>query len=195
MILYGAGGHAKVVYDCLRSINIDICGVFDDDQTKAKFLDRAIWHQYDRELLKDEKIIICIGDNKFRYKLAGEIKHQPGMAVHRQSYISNGAAVGAGSVVMAGVLLPSGCTIGNFSIINTGAIVEHDCRIGDFVHIGSGAVVCGGVQIGEGALIGANATILPGVSIGSWAIVGAGSVVNKDIPNGEKVAGNPARSI
>jgi maltose O-acetyltransferase len=37
--------------------------------------------------------------------------------------------------------------------------------------------------------------ILPGVSIGDQAIVGAMSVVTKNIPSDQVVAGNPARKI
>ena len=37
--------------------------------------------------------------------------------------------------------------------------------------------------------------VIPGIKIGAWAVVGAGSVVIRDVPDGAKVAGNPARPI
>jgi maltose O-acetyltransferase len=49
------------------------------------------------------------------------------------------------------------------------------------------------VKILEGSFIGQRAIILPGVTIGPRAMVAAGSVVNRSIPEGKAVAGNPAR--
>ena len=51
------------------------------------------------------------------------------------------------------------------------------------------------IKIGKNSFIGARAIILPGVSIGDQAIVGAMSVVSKDVPDHQIVAGNPAKKI
>ena len=49
------------------------------------------------------------------------------------------------------------------------------------------------VFIGDDVWIGGKVIILPGVHIGNHCIIGAGSVVTKDVPEWEIVAGNPAR--
>lgn len=51
------------------------------------------------------------------------------------------------------------------------------------------------VVIGNNVWIGNNAIILKGVTIGDNAIIAAGSVVTKDVPSGNAVAGNPAKKI
>ena len=51
------------------------------------------------------------------------------------------------------------------------------------------------IKIGENSFIGARAMILPGIIIGDQAIVGAMSVVSKDVPDHQIVAGNPAKKI
>jgi len=51
------------------------------------------------------------------------------------------------------------------------------------------------IIIGKNSFIGARAMIIPGVSIGDHAIVGAMSVVSKDVPDHQIVAGNPAKKI
>lgn len=53
----------------------------------------------------------------------------------------------------------------------------------------------GKIIVGENAFIGARAFILPGISIGKNAVVGACSVVTRDVPDGARVAGNPARVL
>jgi len=51
------------------------------------------------------------------------------------------------------------------------------------------------ITVGKNAFIGARAIILPGVCIGEGVIVGSMSVVPKDVPNHQIVAGNPAKKI
>ena len=51
------------------------------------------------------------------------------------------------------------------------------------------------IIIGENSFVGARAMILPGVCIGEKVIVGAMSVVSKDVPDHQVVAGNPAKKI
>jgi acetyltransferase-like isoleucine patch superfamily enzyme len=51
------------------------------------------------------------------------------------------------------------------------------------------------VVIEDGVWIGWNATILKGVRIGEGAIVAPGALVNRDVPAGAHVAGNPARPV
>lgn len=51
------------------------------------------------------------------------------------------------------------------------------------------------IMIGKNAFIGVRTMVLPGVTIGDRAIVGAMSVVSKDVPDHQIVAGNPAKKI
>jgi acetyltransferase-like isoleucine patch superfamily enzyme len=49
------------------------------------------------------------------------------------------------------------------------------------------------VHIGSHVWIGSGSIILPGVKLGDYSVVAAGAVVNKHVPKGAVVAGNPAR--
>ena len=55
--------------------------------------------------------------------------------------------------------------------------------------------VAEGITVESDVWIGTAATILDGVTVGRGSIVGASSVVNKDVPAGAVVLGNPARVI
>lgn len=51
------------------------------------------------------------------------------------------------------------------------------------------------VVIEDRIWIGGGAIILPGVRVGKEAIVGEGAVVTRDVAPGDRVVGNPAKSI
>lgn len=91
-------------------------------------------------------------------------------------------------MVMVDLMFPEKIIVGKNSIIgyNT-TILTHEYLIKEYR--------LGHVTIGDEVLIGANATILPGVTIGDGAIVSAGTLVNKDVPAGAFVGGNPMQLI
>ncbi|NIJ51098.1 acetyltransferase [Dyadobacter arcticus] len=195
MILFGAGGHAKVVFSILHACRETVKAIFDDDISKKG---QQGFHEsipYDPSILSEELIIIAIGDNLARCQVSEKINHRFGNAIHPSSHIDSSVRMNAGIVIMHAAIVHAGSTIGSHVIINTGAIVEHDCGLGDFVHIAPGAIICGSVWIGEKTLIGAGTIILPNIRIGKNCIIGAGSVVTKDIPDNVTVCGNPARLI
>ncbi len=194
MILYGAGGHAKVVYHSLVSKGVKIHGIFDDNPAVKTFLDFPVL-QYPPTEFMDSELIICIGSNRIRHALSQKIKHSFGRAIDPTAYLADGSGLEQGSVMLAKSIVQVNTMVGKHAIINTGAIIEHDCEISDFAHIGPGSVVCGNVYVGFGAFIGANVTILPGLSVGDWAVVGAGSVVVEDVSPGVTIAGNPAKTL
>ena len=194
MILYGGGGHAKVVLDCLLTSDIELKLVF-DNQILTGFFEQYYMGKYNSEILPHHPLIISIGENKIRKKISTEVSHRFGMAVHPSANISKFSTVGAGSVVFHNAVVQSSTTIGKHCIVNTAVVVEHDCVMDDFSHLATHATLCGGVKIGEGTLIGAGATVLPNVKIGKWCIIGAGSVVTNDVGDFSIMAGVPARLL
>lgn len=82
--------------------------------------------------------------------------------------------------------------IGNEVTVARGArFISHDAST--WRELGASRV--GVIEIGDRTFIGAYTIVMPNVRIGSDVIVGSGSVVTRDVPNGEVVAGNPARKI
>ncbi len=77
-----------------------------------------------------------------------------------------------------------------------------DATIGENSNIGAGTITCNydGVNknpttIGRDVHIGSNNSLVAPVTIGDGAETGAGTVVIRDVPAGDRVVGNPARSI
>lgn len=194
MYLLGASGHAKVIIEILEACNINVNGLFDDNPAISELLDYKIIGPYTGSQL-NESLIISIGDNRIRYKLANQYLVKYGQAIEPSAKISTRAVIGCGTVIMRNVSINCDTRIGSHVIINTSATVDHDCVIEDFVHISPNATLCGGVTIGEGTHVGAAAVVTPGIHIGKWSVIGAGAVIISDIPDYATVVGNPAKII
>ncbi|MCU7548484.1 acetyltransferase [Chitinophagaceae bacterium LB-8] len=192
MYLYGASGHAKVIIEILECLGITIDGLFDDNVNINNLLGYQV-KPYEHEAVSS--LIISIGNNAIRKKIAGLLNVKYGCAFHPSTNISRRSVIGDGTVVMSGVSINADVQIGKHCIINTNASVDHDCILGDFVHISPNAALCGDVHIGEGTHIGAGAVIIPGIRIGKWCTIGAGAVIIRNIPDHCKFVGNPGNQI
>ncbi len=207
-LILGAGGHARVVIDCLRyNPKVKITGILDakpsltgqkldgisvlgNDEMMEKLLNEGVSH-----------FVVglgSIGDNQPRrrlFDLAVRVGLIPLMVRHPSAMISPGAELGDGCQFLPGCIVNIGAKFGVNVIVNSGAIVEHDCVVLDHAHISTGSRLSGGVSVESGAHIGAGATIRQGLRIGANAVVGAGSVVVKNVESGSIVAGVPAQLL
>ncbi len=207
-LVFGAGGHGRVVLDALRAAGLgDAAGVLDADPAlKGRdlfgvpilgdddYLDRAREDGYSHFIVG----IAGLNDTGLRTELfekglAAGLK--PLCVCHPRAVLSPHAELGAGVAVLAGAVVNPGAVVGDNAIINSAAVIEHDCIVGDCAHIAPGAVLLGGVTVGRMALIGGGALVAPGLNIGDGAVIGAGAVVTKDVKPGVTVAGVPARPI
>ena len=205
LVVFGAGGHAKVVIDIIEQQgNYEIAGLLDDDlkhQGKRFFGYPVLGTRADLPALFSAQLchaIVTIGDNASRAAVAAYLDQHGwrfASAVHPRASMGRGVKIGPGSVVMAGCVVNADAYLGGQVIINTGATVDHDCRIEDAVHIAPGCHLCGGVSVGQGSLLGAGTTVTPGVRIGNRVIVGAGSTVIRDVADEARVSGSPARPL
>lgn len=197
MYLYGASGHAKVIYDSLRESGVIVKALFDDNPLVKELLGLPVIGKFNIDVLKDDELIISVGINSTRKKIVGNlpVDLKYGIAIHPSAIISKYSSVGKGTVIMHGAIIQSSAKIGEHCIINTSASVDHDCIIENFVHISPNTCLCGRVTVGEGTQVGAGAIVIPGIKIGKWSVVAAGAVVLKDVPDNVLVLGNPARVI
>ena len=210
VLIWGAGGHGKVVADLVRALGHGVAGYADLDQAKWGAVAEpggatVVISEADLVQLLDQggslpcratAVALALGDNETRLRSAKRAARalMPAL-VHPAATVSESAQLGAGTVVFAGAVVNAAATIGSAAIINTAAVVEHDCTVGDGAHVAPGAVLTGAVNVGRATLVGARAVVLPGVNIEADVLVGAGAVVAGDVAAGMVVAGVPARVL
>lgn len=197
LILWGAGGHGKVVLDVARGSGVyeEIAFMDDDPAVGREFAGCPVFLGIPKGY---EEFLVSIGVNRTRaacYSKVLNVGLRPATLIDPSAVISASAKIGCGTVVMPRVVVNADAVIGENCILNTGAIVEHDCKIGDHSHISPGAVLGGGVKVGRFAHLGIGVNVLPGAVIGEGAVVGAGAVVLAEIPAGVTAVGVPARVL
>lgn len=198
--VYGAGGHAHVVIDVLRSQGIGIKGIFDDRPANRHPLHQDVQPgirltgQANFPALQ-APLILCVGGNAERAELVEMLTARYGIACHPSALVAASSTIGEGTVILHGAIIQPHTIIGRHVLVNTAASIDHDNRIGDFAHISPHVTLCGHVEVGEGTHIGAGAIVIPKVKIGKWTTVGAGAVVLHDIGDHVTAVGNPARVL
>ena len=202
LIIFGAGGHARVVADLAKLMGFHVQGFIDTvnpDRASEEFSGSIILGGMEAaEESTVRQAVIAFGDNAARLALLEQLLEQGWelpVLVHPSAVVSESAVFGAGTVVMAQSCVQAGAKLGMGCIVNTGAIAEHDGDYGDGVHLAPRACVCGTVKIGRGVFIGAGSVVRERLAIGSRVRVGAGSVVINDLPDGCLAYGVPARVI
>lgn len=195
MLLYGAGGHARVLISILNALNHPPVAIFDDDPTKETVAGIPIIGCYNSDFQPDLPLLLAVGNNATRCQLAQRIRHSFGITIHPSAIVDLSVSLGVGTVIVHRAVVQANARLGQHVIVNTGASVDHDCVLSDFVQVAPGAILCGNVRIGEGTFIGAGAVVVPGIDIGRWAVVGAGAVVTRNVPDRAVVWNSPARLI
>lgn len=195
MYLYGSSGHAKVIIGILKEAGVPVTGLFDDNPDLKDLCGIKVLGKLKSEQPLDGPLIISIGNNSIRARIAQQLQVKYGKAVSTTAILSPSVEVREGSVVMQGAILQAEAQIGKHVIINTGAKIDHECVVADFAHVSPGAVLCGNVSVGQGTWIGAGAVVIPGIKVGKWCKIGAGAVVIRDVPDKAVVVGNPGKII
>lgn len=204
MILVGAKGHAKEVYQVLsaREGNPDV-SFFDD---VSEDLPRTLYgcpiirslKKAGEELQKDGRFVLALGGVGARHELYDafrDIGGTPTSVVSESALVGENVGLSEALNVMAFAAIYDSAQIGTGVLVNSHASIHHDSTVGAFTEVSPGARILGRSKIGSHASIGSNATILPDVSVGDRCTVGAGAVVTTDVPEGEKVVGVPARPM
>lgn len=196
ILVFGAGGHSKVVLDSLHLAGYKTpVGLLDPGvKVGQKFRGIPVIGNDDAVLsYKPNQVLLVNGIGQLpgsslradifeRFKALG---YQFLSVIHPSAVISPNTVCMEGAQVLAGAVLQPGATVGENTICNTRSSVDHDSVLGKHVHVAPGAVLCGNVRVGDMSFIGAGAVIAQGTTIGARCIVGAASFLDCDIDCGK----------
>jgi acetyltransferase EpsM len=198
LIIYGAGGHAKVVGEAAYSLAVYEKIIFVDPfvekfpfiTNNPKFPLVSSYPMQGKEL--HTKSFCAIGDNAIRKKVVSDYSKDNFIYIaSNEAYISRFCNISPGVFIAPKASVNTETSIGSHSIVNTGAVTEHDCKISSFCHIGPNAELGGNVLLGNKVFVGGNAFINPNLSVCCDVTIGSGSVVTKDINEPGTYAGSP----
>jgi UDP-perosamine 4-acetyltransferase len=199
ILVIGAGGHAKVCIELLRSMGQQV-GWAIGSSDGPPCLDVEVLsgdsHIARLHAAGVRRAFIAIGDNRRRLALAEALRpfnFEWATAISPKAIVSPTSTLGCGVAIMAGAVINADAMVGDFAIVNTNASVDHDCIIGTGAHVAPGVSLAGTVHVGELAFLGVGSSVIPNIKIGAGSTVGAGATVVRNVLPNSTVVGTPAR--
>jgi acetyltransferase EpsM len=167
IIIIGAGGHAKVVYETILAENKYSVVGFTDGSIELDSLvidgKKILMNHDDWKSIKDfaDCFIVAIGNNKIREQLFNQLIGilPAATVIHPASFVSKSAVIGQGSVVLANSVINTLSIVGENSIINCGVLIDHESKIGNHVHLSLGCKIGSNSSIGDSLLISSDKSI------------------------------------
>lgn len=145
LVIIGAGGYGKTIYDLAIQSKKYNDLFFLDDNSKENNV-KGICSDYKNFNSNEFEFYPAFGNNEIRLNWINKLEkdsYKIATIIHNSAYVSPSAKVGVGSVVLPKAVVNTDVKIGKGCIINCGAIIDHGCIVEDGVHICLGAIVKG----------------------------------------------------
>jgi sugar O-acyltransferase (sialic acid O-acetyltransferase NeuD family) len=204
LLLVAASGLAREVLAIVRAHGLyDVVGFLDDSADLHGTIDgvRVLGSVEDAAGRPDAAVLVCAGRGSVREaivtRLAGVGVGPERFAtiVHPDVEVPDTSSVGAGSILLAGVVLTTAVTVGDHVVVMPHVTLTHDDAVEDFATLCAGVTLGGWVSVGRRAYVGMNASVRERVRVGAGATLGMGAALLTDLPDDETWAGVPARRI
>ena len=208
IVIIGAGDHGRSTLEILLAANESaggppILGFLDDAASKQGAAVGGFPVLGDLTWVRDNgrgavRYVIGIGDCHAKRAVAQQLallEVNFASAVHPAAVIGRGVQLMPGVIINAGAVVAYDAVIEAHTTLNLNCTVGHDSVIGKYSTIAPGANLAGWVRVGEGCDVGLNATVGKGRTLGRWSVVGPGSVILRDVAEGARMFGNPARAV
>jgi UDP-perosamine 4-acetyltransferase len=207
VVIIGDGRTARLAADALLQQDALIYGflTWQPGEYPAEWNDVPIlgsWEDADyQKVLKDGQLqyVIATQDAYDRkrlfdalFKLTGRL---PFSVFHPASYTAPSVDVASGNIISAGCVIEPNSELGALNLLHAGVMIGSDCVIGSRNTLEPGVRLGYNVTLADDIYVGIGAVIASGISVASEAVIAPGAVVIRSVPEGAKVAGNPATVV
>ncbi len=204
LLLVAAGGLARETLAVVRALGrFDTIRVLDDDpHLWGSTLDGVPVVGGLEEVKRDDAdVVVCAGRGTVRRRLVARLRElgvsddRYARVVHPAVDVPPGCEVGAGSILLAQVVLTADVTVGRHVVAMPHVTLTHDDVVEDYATLCAGVTLGGEVRIGAAAYLGMSSSVRERLAVGTEATLGMGSALLRDLPPGQTWAGVPARRI
>ena len=205
LLLLGAGGASREAAEAAEATGrFDVRGFLDDDPARhgTSVSGRPVLGPLDAVSDFPDALVVAGMGNPRAPRSRQAVVRRLGLpderyatVVHPLASAPPSCTLGAGSVLLAGVVLTADVRIGRHVLTMPGCVLTHDDVVDDFASLAAGVLLAGGVRIGAGAYLGAGVRVRENLSIGSGSMLGMGSLVLADVGPDEVWYGSPARRV
>lgn len=149
----------------------------------------------------DADVVVCAGRGAVRRRLVSRLRElgvsddRYARVVHPTVDVPPGCDVGAGSILLAQVVLTANVTLGRHVVVMPHVTLTHEDVVEDYVTLCAGVTLGGEVRVGSGAYLGMSSSVRERLVVGADATLGMGSALLHDLPPGQTWVGVPARPI
>lgn len=208
LVIIGARGWGREVYSAFKtskevlSGDMDIKGFLD---SKADAFDglRGTYPPIlgpveDYVIQTDDIFFVAQGDPHWRKHYAEIIEAKGGhfyTYISESAYVNETAHIDEGSFVSGWCSVSDNVTFGKHVVLHPFTNVGHDAIVRDYGTLLSYVFLGGYTEVGECSQMSPKSMIIPHKKVGNNVMVGAGSVVMRNVPDGIRVLGNPAKKI
>lgn len=177
LLLVGAGGFGRIAAE-LAAEKYDCAFVDDGCEVGTRICGISVVGQLsDLKRLREsyELLVVVIGNNHLRekvYQKAKELGYRFPNLVSKSAYISPFARLGQGCVVLNHAVIQNGANIGDGVLLNAGVEIHCDSVVDHYVLIYANSVIRTNARIGSRACIGSNSTVGNGIVVPDDADIG-----------------------
>jgi sugar O-acyltransferase (sialic acid O-acetyltransferase NeuD family) len=205
LILVAASGLAREVLAALESqSHYRVRVILDDESSLHGTVLGGVGVLGPLEMISDyddDQLLICAGRGMTRAAIERRLRglglsdDRFGTVIDPSVKVPSSCQVGAGSILLANVVLTANVEIGRHVVTMPNVTLTHDDQLDDFATVCAGAALGGSVHVGREAYLGMNCSVRENLTVGQRATLGMGACLTRDLPSGETWVGVPARRV
>ncbi len=167
IILIGAGSQAKAIVSAARLSGMNVCAIYDDDCARWGQLISGVPIVGSLALAPSSGLPGILGFDapQRRKAVARSLDVRWTTVVHPKAFLDPSASVGAGSVILEGVVAQADVDVRQHVVVSANVTISHDAVVEDFAQLWAGVVLAGSVRIGEGSCLETGALVIPNIRI------------------------------